>query len=51
MNTLRMYVLLIRASIRSRMQYKFNFWLSTLLAAVVNATDFFTDFDHFMEIR
>ncbi|GCL71010.1 hypothetical protein PN4B1_09140 [Paenibacillus naphthalenovorans] len=40
MNTLRMYVLLIRASIRSRMQYKFNFWLSTLLAAVVNATDF-----------
>ncbi|WP_245856092.1 ABC transporter permease [Paenibacillus rigui] len=40
MNTIRMYILLVRASVRSRMQYKFNFWLSTLLAAIVNLMDF-----------
>ncbi|NOU97982.1 hypothetical protein GC093_32855 [Paenibacillus sp. LMG 31456] len=40
MNSLRMYGLLIRASIRSRMQYKWNFWFSTLLAAIINAMQF-----------
>jgi len=40
MNTIRMYALLVRASVRSRMQYKFNFWFSTLLAAIVNLMDF-----------
>jgi ABC-2 type transport system permease protein len=40
MNTLHMYSLLIRASIRSRMQYKFNFWLSTLLAFLINSMEF-----------
>jgi ABC-2 type transport system permease protein len=40
MNTLHMYTLLIRASIRSRMQYKFNFWFSTLLAFIINSMEF-----------
>ncbi|CAG7650609.1 ABC transporter permease [Paenibacillus allorhizosphaerae] len=40
MNMIRLFALLVKASVRSRMQYKFNFWLSTVLAAVVNATDF-----------
>ncbi|MDF2962909.1 MAG: family transporter [Paenibacillus sp.] len=40
MTTLRLYSLLIRASIRSRMQYKWNFWLSTVLAAFINAMEF-----------
>ncbi|MDQ1909826.1 ABC-2 family transporter protein [Paenibacillus sp. GD4] len=40
MNYFQMYLLLIRASVRSRMQYTFNFWFSTLLAAIVNAMDF-----------
>ncbi|WP_058302739.1 ABC transporter permease [Gorillibacterium timonense] len=40
MNLLRLYVMLIRASIRSRMQYKFNFWLSSLLATLVNVSEF-----------
>jgi ABC-2 type transport system permease protein len=40
MNTFSMYTLLIRASIRSRMQYKFNFWFSTLLAFIVNTMEF-----------
>jgi ABC-2 type transport system permease protein len=40
MNTFRMYALLIRASVRSRMQYKFNFWFSTLLAFIVNTMEF-----------
>lgn len=37
---LRMYMLLIRASLRSRMQYKFNFIFSSLMAALVNAAEF-----------
>ncbi|WP_159882126.1 ABC transporter permease [Paenibacillus puerhi] len=36
----RLYFLLIRASIRSRMQYKFNFVLSSLLAALIQISDF-----------
>ncbi|MEO3946544.1 ABC-2 family transporter protein [Gorillibacterium sp. CAU 1737] len=40
MNLVRLYVMLIRASIRSRMQYRFNFWLSTLLATLVNVSEF-----------
>ncbi|MFC4775597.1 ABC transporter permease [Paenibacillus sp. GCM10023252] len=40
MNGLRMYGLLVRASFRSRMQYKFNFWFSTLMAALINALEF-----------
>ncbi|TDF95827.1 ABC transporter permease [Paenibacillus piri] len=40
MNMIRMYGLLIRASIRSRMQYKWNFWFSTVLAALINAMEF-----------
>ncbi|KEQ26212.1 ABC transporter permease [Paenibacillus tyrfis] len=40
MSTVRMFLLLVKASVRSRMQYKFNFWLSTLLAAFVSVMDF-----------
>ncbi|EPY14799.1 MULTISPECIES: ABC transporter permease [Paenibacillus] len=40
MKWIRMYVLLVRASIRSRMQYKFNFWFSTLMAAVISVVEF-----------
>ncbi|PZE20987.1 ABC transporter permease [Paenibacillus xerothermodurans] len=40
MNTVRMYSTLIQASIRSRMQYKWNFWFSALLAAIINVMDF-----------
>jgi ABC-2 type transport system permease protein len=40
MNAFRMYALLIRASIVSKMQYKFNFWFSTVLAFVVNTMEF-----------
>ncbi|MFS0723966.1 ABC transporter permease [Paenibacillus sp. 1P07SE] len=40
MNWLRMYTILIAASIRSRMQYRFNFWFSTLISALVNAVEF-----------
>ncbi|AJY75513.1 ABC transporter permease [Paenibacillus beijingensis] len=40
MSWLRMYVLLVRASVRSRMQYRFNFWFSVMMAAVINAVDF-----------
>jgi len=40
MSTWSMYLLLIRASVKSKMQYKFNFWFSTFLAIVVNITDF-----------
>lgn len=40
MSELRMFALLVRASIRSRMQYSFNFWMSVLLAAAINAMDF-----------
>ncbi|MBP1992413.1 ABC transporter permease [Paenibacillus eucommiae] len=39
MSTLKLYGLLVRASIRSRMQYKFNFVFSTLMAACVSAAE------------
>ncbi|MGG1879693.1 ABC-2 family transporter protein [Paenibacillus cisolokensis] len=35
-----LYALLIRTSIRSRMQYKFNFLLGTLLAALIQISEF-----------
>ncbi|WP_223068924.1 ABC transporter permease [Paenibacillus caui] len=35
-----LYGLLIRTSVRSRMQYKFNFVLSTLLAALIQISEF-----------
>jgi ABC-2 type transport system permease protein len=37
---LRMYKLLAAASLRSRMQYKFNFWFSTIMAAIINVVEF-----------
>jgi ABC-2 type transport system permease protein len=37
---LRLYLLLIRASIRSRMQYKFNFIIASILAALIQISDF-----------
>jgi ABC-2 type transport system permease protein len=40
MSVLKLYVLLVRASIRSRMQYKFNFLFSTLMAACVHVSEF-----------
>lgn len=40
MNGLKLYALLIRASIRSRMQYKFNFMFSSLMAALLNVAEF-----------
>ncbi|WP_010274972.1 ABC transporter permease [Paenibacillus senegalensis] len=40
MNELKLYGLLIRASIRSRMQYKFNFIFSSLMALVINVMEF-----------
>ncbi|WP_248924844.1 ABC transporter permease [Paenibacillus hamazuiensis] len=40
MNTIRMYAILVKASVRSRMQYKFNFWFSSLLAFVINTMEF-----------
>lgn len=40
MTWIRMYALLVRASIRSRMQYKFNFWFSTLMAAIISVVEF-----------
>lgn len=40
MNAVKLYFLLIRASIRSRMQYKFNFIFSSLMAAVINVMEF-----------
>lgn len=36
----RLYMLLIRTSVRSRMQYKFNFILGTLLAALIQICEF-----------
>ncbi|MDZ7542634.1 hypothetical protein GNF83_15825, partial [Clostridium perfringens] len=39
-HALKMYVLLIRASLRSGMQYKFNFLISTLMAALINLSEF-----------
>ncbi|WP_127534765.1 ABC transporter permease [Paenibacillus kobensis] len=35
-----MYALLFRASVRSRMQYRFNFWFSTLMSALINVVEF-----------
>lgn len=40
MRWLQMYQLLVRASIRCRMQYKFNFWFSTAMAALINVVEF-----------
>jgi len=40
MNWFRMYRILIMASIRSRMQYRFNFWFSTVMAALVSVIEF-----------
>ncbi|GMK42238.1 ABC transporter permease [Paenibacillus sp. CCS19] len=40
MNGLRMYGLLFRASIRSRMQYRFNFWFSSVMLAVISIVEF-----------
>ncbi|WP_040949575.1 ABC transporter permease [Gorillibacterium massiliense] len=40
MNLLRTYILLCRASIRCRMQYRFNFWLGTAVAALYNVAEF-----------
>ncbi len=37
---LRLYGLLVRTTIRSRMQYKFNFVVGTLLAALVQISEF-----------
>ncbi len=37
---LRLFGLLIRASVRSRMQYKFNFILASVLAALIQIADF-----------
>jgi ABC-2 type transport system permease protein len=37
---LRLYRLLVRTTIRSRMQYKFNFVVGTLLAALVQISEF-----------
>ncbi|WP_334073760.1 MULTISPECIES: ABC transporter permease [Paenibacillus] len=39
-NWLKLYRLLIRTSIRSRMQYKFNFVLASLLAALIQISEF-----------
>jgi len=38
--SLRMYGLLFRASVRSRMQYRFNFWFSTLMSAMIAIVEF-----------
>ncbi|WP_438431300.1 ABC transporter permease [Gorillibacterium sp. sgz500922] len=40
MRHLRVFLLLIRASVKSRMQYRFNFWMSTLLASLVSISEF-----------
>jgi len=40
MRLTRIFLLLIRASVKSRMQYRFNFWMSTLLASLVNMSEF-----------
>ncbi|GIP38063.1 ABC transporter permease [Paenibacillus sp. J31TS4] len=40
MTMLRLYLLLFRASVRSRMQYKLNFLLSSGLAAFINLMEF-----------
>ncbi|MGO4273125.1 ABC-2 family transporter protein [Paenibacillus sp. TAF58] len=40
MITVRLYMLLIKASLRSRMQYKFNFFFSTVMASFVHISEF-----------
>ncbi|GIP33819.1 ABC transporter permease [Paenibacillus sp. J2TS4] len=40
MSMLKLYGILIRASIRSRMQYKFNFIFSSVMAAFINIVEF-----------
>ncbi|WP_442601283.1 ABC transporter permease [Paenibacillus sp. KN14-4R] len=40
MKLFKLYLLLIRASLKSQMQYKFNFLLSTLFAAFVTIAEF-----------
>ncbi|XEC97639.1 ABC transporter permease [Paenibacillus tarimensis] len=40
LRTMRLYSLLIKASIRSRMQYKFNFLLASFLAAIIQIAEF-----------
>ncbi|WP_172199799.1 ABC transporter permease [Saccharibacillus qingshengii] len=37
---IKLYLLLIRTSIRSRMQYRFNFALGTILAALIQLSEF-----------
>jgi ABC-2 type transport system permease protein len=40
MSFITMYRLLIRSSIRSRMQYTFNFWVGTAASGMINAVEF-----------
>ncbi|MFC4099215.1 ABC transporter permease [Paenibacillus xanthanilyticus] len=40
MNTWRIYRLLVASSLRSRMQYKFNFWFSSIMSAFISAVEF-----------
>jgi len=40
MSVLRLYIRLVRASVRSRMQYRANFLFTTLIAAVIAAAEF-----------
>ncbi|UJF34171.1 ABC transporter permease [Paenibacillus hexagrammi] len=40
MTTLKLYALLIRSSLRSQMQYKFNFVFSMMMAAVLQVSEF-----------
>ncbi|MEW9702799.1 ABC transporter permease [Paenibacillus sp. SI8] len=40
MTMLKLYMLLIKASLRSRMQYKFNFLFSTAMGAMVHISEF-----------
>lgn len=40
MMSVRLYILLIKASLRSRMQYKFNFFFSTVMASFVHISEF-----------
>lgn len=40
MKMLRVYRLLVVSSLRSRMQYKFNFWFSSIMTAFISAVEF-----------
>lgn len=40
MNTIKLYGLLVRASIRARMQYKFNFIFSSFMILIINVMEF-----------